>query len=289
MTPDSLIKSINFDLKNIAYLRFDRQSSYSNIISPITRIYLITKGSGKLFLNNRELKLEPDYLYIIPSYVPCTYKFESGLEHYYIHLNINLQNGLSIYNLYNINYKRQAVEIDKVLLSQLVNINPRREIPHHDPRVYQKKPWINKKASFDSFEQCLETNGILSQLFSRFIGSELLSNTDRLLTHKIQPILLFIQNNLSENISVVKLAEMACTSKDHFTKLFKSITGIPPSEFIIRKRIEKAQFLLLSSDLPLNEIIEKTGFRSTSYFCRLFKKYSSFTPEEYRKKRAKHI
>jgi len=289
MTPDILIKSINFDLKNVAYLRFESKSTYSNIISPFTRIYHITKGNGKLFLNNRELVLEPNHLYIIPSYIPCTYEFESGLEHYYIHLNISFQNGLSIYNLYNINYKKEATEIDKILLRQLVAINPNREIPHHDPHVYQKKPWINKTVGFDSFEQSLETNGILSQLFSRFIGSEILSHTDRLLTHKIQPILLFIQNNLSENITVVNIAEMACISKDHFTKLFKSITGIPPSEFIIRKRIEKAQFFLLSSDLSLNEIIEITGFRSTSYFCRIFKKYSSFTPEEYRKKSTKHI
>lgn len=289
MMPDVLIKSISFDLKNVAYSRFENNSQYRDIISPITRIYLITKGKGRLFLNKLEIILEPGFLYIVPPYVPCTYEFDKGLEHFYVHLNIDFQNGLSIYNLYNIHYKKDATETDKILMSQLVTINPNLKIPHHDPQVYQKRPWINKKVTFQSFEQGLETNGILSQLLSRFIGSWLLANTNQLFIHKIQPILLYIQNNLDEDIAVMGLAEMANVSKDHFTKLFKSVTGIPPSEFITRKRIEKAQFFLLSGSLPLKAIIEKTGFRSTSYFCRVFKKYSSFTPEEYRKKSSEYI
>ena len=58
-----------------------------------------------------------------------------------------------------------------------------------------------------------------------------------------------------------------------------------PCEFIIRKRIEKAQFLLLTTDMSQDQIIGKTNFKSDSYFCRIFKKYTSYTPANYRKQR----
>jgi YesN/AraC family two-component response regulator len=60
---------------------------------------------------------------------------------------------------------------------------------------------------------------------------------------------------------------------------------MPPSEFIIKKRLEKAKLLLLTTNYPLSEIIQQTGFKTTPYFCRMFKKYTSFTPEQFRKNR----
>jgi len=82
-----------------------------------------------------------------------------------------------------------------------------------------------------------------------------------------------------------ELSALANLSKDHFTRIFKSIVGIAPCEFIIRKRIEKAQFLLLTTDTTQSQIIEKTNFKSVSYFCRIFKKYTNYSPAEYRKQR----
>jgi AraC family transcriptional regulator len=78
---------------------------------------------------------------------------------------------------------------------------------------------------------------------------------------------------------------MACFSKDHFTRIFKSLLGMPPCEFIIRKRIEKAQLLLLTTDLSHTRIMEETGIRNASYFSRIFKKYTSYTPAVYRRQR----
>ena len=78
---------------------------------------------------------------------------------------------------------------------------------------------------------------------------------------------------------------MACFSKDHFTRIFKSLPGMPSCEYIIRKRIEKAQLLLLTTDLPNNRIMEEIGIRNASYFPRVFRKYTSYTPVVYRKQR----
>ena len=57
MHTEKVGQSINFHLKNISFLRFSSDSRYDNIISPFTRLYLITEGHGHLALENEKLEL----------------------------------------------------------------------------------------------------------------------------------------------------------------------------------------------------------------------------------------
>jgi len=283
MYSEHISESLSFHLRNTAYLRFNSDFDYQDIISPFTRIYLIIEGNGYLIIGNHKIALEAGYLYLIPSFTPCTYHFGAGLSHYYIHLSIDLPNGLSPYTLYSVINKIEAHEPDSKLFERLVHINPELQLPHHHPNVYQTKAWLNKKVNFHSVSQHLETIGILKQLFSRFLESGQSHTLTSMLKYNIQPVLIYIQNSLHHDIRVNELAGMACLSKDHFSKVFKSITGLAPCDYVIRKRIERAQFLLLTTELSQEEIFEQTGFKSASYFSRIFKKITTYTPERYRK------
>ena len=285
MQIEGIGQSIKYHLKNIAYSRFSQQSEYPDIISPFSRIYLITEGYGHIIPGGEKIKLEAGYLYLIPSYMSCSYVFNEELAHYYIHFSMEMTNGLSVYNLFPVYRKIQATTHDLTLFTRLLEINPDLQLPHHDPKIYQSKPWIHKKIVYQSAGQLLETIGIIQQLFSRFLTHKPEHSINQLPTHNIQQILVYIRENLTNDLRIEDLAGMACITKDHFTRVFKSIVGMPPCEFIIRKRIERAQLLLLTTDLPVNQITDQTGFKTTAYFCRIFKKYTSFTPEEYRKKR----
>ena len=285
MQTQKIGQTIHFYLKNIAFSSFLKDSRYSNIISPFTRMYLVTEGEGYIVFEGERTELEGGYLYLIPGFTPCTYFFKKNLAHYYIHFSPEMPSGLNIYSLFSITRKIAAQPLDKILFQRCLELNPGYELPHHDPKVYQNKPWINKEITYATVGKYLETTGIIRQLFSRFTGGESTSNISNLSNHNIQGILTYIQENLANNLSVNELACRACASKDHFTRIFKSVTGIPPSEFIIRKRIEKAKLLLLTTNCPLNEIIAQTGFRTTGYFCRAFKKFTSYTPMEFRMKR----
>ncbi|MDP4225625.1 MAG: AraC family transcriptional regulator [Bacteroidota bacterium] len=275
-------ESLIFQLRNIAFLSFTRDFDYSDIISPFTRMYLITEGHGCLIIGDHKTILEAGNLYLIPSFTSCTYHFGAGLSHYYIHLSIDHPNGLSPFNMYSFTNKTQASELDYLLFKRIQQINPGLQLPHPNPNVYQTKLWLSKKVTYQSVGQHLETLGVLEQIFSRFIKPGENHTMNSMLKYNIQPILLYIQNNLEQDIKVEELANMACFSKDHFSKVFKSITGMPPCDYIIRKRIERTQFLLLTTDLNLNEIIEQTGFKSASYFSRIFKKITSYSPAKYR-------
>ncbi len=285
MYPEQINESFNFHLRNAAILSFEEDRDYNDIISPFTRIYLVTEGSGYIIIGNHKTKLEAGTLYQIPSFTSCTYHFGAGLSHYYLHLSIDQPNGLSPYNLFSVANLTRASELDLCLFQRLLQINPDLQLPHHDPNVYQAKSWMNKKVSYQTPAQHLETIGILKQLFSRFLGSNQNQTMNSLLKYNIQPILLHISDNLKQDIKIDELAGIACLSKDHFSRVFKSITGFAPCDYIIRKRIERAQFLLLTTDLGQKEIIEQTGFKSSSYFSRIFKKSTGYSPERYRKQR----
>lgn len=285
MHKEEIGKCLNFYLKNIAFSRFKDDSEYKNIISPFSRLYLVTEGEGYLVFDGSRIALEPNYLYLIPSFTPCSYFFAKNLAHIYIHFTMEMPSGLNIYSLYRVLSKIKAIDNDPALFHKCLKLNPGHELPHHDPKVYQSKLWMNKEISYSSLAHYLETTAIIAQLFSRFVKDEKSGNISKIANQNFQNILIFIQKNIAREILVSQLAEMSFISKDHFTRNFKAMTGMSPREYIIRKRLEKAKLLLLTTNYSLSEIISETGFKTTAYFCRVFKKYTSFTPEEFRKNR----
>lgn len=285
MNIDTANNLFSFQLRNIALLRFDKDEEYKEVISPFSRIYLINEGSGSLEIGGSVVSLEPGYVYLIPSFVSCSYFFQKGLSHFYVHFSIDHPSGLSPYLFYSVVHKVKANELDSLLFQRLLGINPDLELPHHDPNVYQKKLWLNKKTVFRTASSHLETVGILSQIFSRYTEIVDGSNLNDMLRHNLDKILLHVQVNINRPIKVKELADIACFSKDHFSRLFRSIVGFSPGDYILQKRLEKAKFLLLSTNLPQKEIVELTGFNSIPYFSRIFKKFSGCTPDSYRRKR----
>jgi len=275
--------ALRFELKNIDCLRFLKREEYANIISPYSRLYLITQGRGQVVTGNQTIELEPGYLYLIPNFVHHSQFFEPDLEHIYVHFTSEMENGLSIFNLISVKNKIPASDLSTLLFFRLLELNPGLELPHHDPQVYQTKPWMNKKPSYSSSGPRLETEAIIQQLFSGFIETSSQMNQANFLKFNFHEILRYIQENLRNDIKIDQLAEIACLSNDHFSRVFKSVFGVSPYEFIVRKRIEKSQFLLLSTEYTIHQIIEETNFKNPQYFSRMFKKYTNYTPAKYRK------
>jgi len=74
----------------------------------------------------------------------------------------------------------------------------------------------------------------------------------------------------------------------HFRRLFKSLAGLPPQQFLIQCRLQLAASLLIGSDDPIKQIAEDTGFCSNIYLSRLFKQHYNVTPLEYRQEFCSH-
>lgn len=90
----------------------------------------------------------------------------------------------------------------------------------------------------------------------------------------------FIDENASGNITLNSIASAAYLSKFHFLRLFKSLYGRTPHQYLTEIRIEKAK-QLLRSGLPVADTCFLTGFESISSFKALFKKCTGLTPSRY--------
>ncbi len=92
-----------------------------------------------------------------------------------------------------------------------------------------------------------------------------------------------IEQNYQKNLTVDELAAHSNMSASRFFPRFKKEVGMTPVEYINRYRVNRAILLLISdSELSVEDISERTGFESSAYFRRVFKKITGMSPREYR-------
>ncbi|SDO23521.1 response regulator transcription factor [Alkalicoccus daliensis] len=103
------------------------------------------------------------------------------------------------------------------------------------------------------------------------------------LPEPLQEAAQFIEEHLGEKFSLKDVAAHVHLNPSYFSVLFKEQMGITFSEFLTRKRLQQAKRILLTSDLPVGEIAERTGYQTAKYFIQIFKEYEGKTPSKYRK------
>jgi AraC family transcriptional regulator len=98
----------------------------------------------------------------------------------------------------------------------------------------------------------------------------------------LRTILDFIEADLEGDLSLHRMAGLARMSLDGFIRVFKQSTGIPPHQYVLRKRVERAQALLGKSELSLAEVALRAGFADQSHFTRIFHRLTGVAPRQYR-------
>ena len=92
----------------------------------------------------------------------------------------------------------------------------------------------------------------------------------------------YIEENLTRDVYLSEIADIAYFSPFHFLRIFKEVFGMPPRQYIIDKRLTMAKRLLNNTRKPINEIAVETGFKTPNYFSRIFRKCMGLTPREFR-------
>ena len=87
--------------------------------------------------------------------------------------------------------------------------------------------------------------------------------------------------HLAEDLPLARLAQEAGYSTFHFSRLFKRATGVPPSHYLIRLRVERVRRLLRETTESIIEIGLEVGYANPSYFAQIFRQEVGSTPSEY--------
>lgn len=94
----------------------------------------------------------------------------------------------------------------------------------------------------------------------------------------------WMEKNLRDKICIDDMADKAGLSVRQLNRRFKSATGETINSYLQLIRIDSAKVSLVNTDQPVEEISLTTGYENISFFRRLFKKQTSLTPSEYRKR-----
>jgi len=128
-------------------------------------------------------------------------------------------------------------------------------------------------------------NVLAIHLIRHFLGPRrLIGRSDGVLPRrKFHSVVEYIMENLEGNLTLEQMASVVHISPYHFARQFKATTGLPPHQYVITRRVERAQQLLRPcGDLSLGEIALRVGFSDQSQFCFHFKRAVGVTPGQFR-------
>ena len=140
-------------------------------------------------------------------------------------------------------------------------------------------PFINRSVYFESI-----TKTLILHLFKQYSTSrkEAKNNKKGLSSSALREVLLYIDQHLEEDLSLVEIANIIPLSAHYFATLFKEATGKTLFQYITQRRIECAKELLAREKASIIDICYQVGFKDQSYFAKVFRKYTGFTPKAYR-------
>lgn len=269
---------------NVGLARHVADWNWKNVSSPFARLYYVTEGSANIILSDHVIKLRAGYMYFIPPFTKHSYFCDSTFCHYYAHIYESPQSIHLFLEDWKLPEEVEATVLELSIFERLCALNPTMKLPQSNPTSYdnsatlasnllknKQRPLFNKMAS----------RGFVYSLLAPFFqtASPKITGMDA----RVKTAIMYIRDHMSEAINIEDIAEKLCVSKNYFIRIFKKETGTTPVNFIIQRKIEKAQLLLITESQPIKQIALLVGFEDFSYFNRVFKKVAGITPNEYRK------
>jgi AraC family transcriptional regulator len=115
--------------------------------------------------------------------------------------------------------------------------------------------------------------------------AEVTSGSSALPAFKLRRVTDWMAEHLAEEFSLARLAGLVGMSEYHFNRLFKRATGVPPSRYQIRLRMDAARRLLRETERSVIRIGNDIGYANPSHFARIFRQETGLTPSEYRRQK----
>ena len=131
----------------------------------------------------------------------------------------------------------------------------------------------------------LNVIGLLWKLLGAFVSEPVISEGEQInksQRQKLKDVLSYIRKNIDKNITLEELAQVSGMSPRYFCRVFKSMTGRTPIEYVNYYRIETASQMLITTGESVTDIALNCGFNDMSYFSKMFKKLKGISPSKFR-------
>lgn len=261
-----------FVIKNHPNAKFD----YPIHCHPEYEINLVMNTSGIRVVGDDEEAFEELDLVMTGPFVPHVWKSELVTNHV---ITIQFSSDLLSFQMIN---KRLFMPIRQLLIDSMQGLHfygPEAE------RIRNEIVEITRMQGFQTATKFLNILNLLAyaprrKLVSNMYESENLVNSSK--SRRITKACKYIEENISQKISLSDVAMLVNMSDSAFSHFFKKKTGISFITYVNNLRVAKACDLLASTSLSASEICYDCGFNNKSNFIRIFTKRKNMTPIEYR-------
>jgi AraC-like DNA-binding protein len=107
-------------------------------------------------------------------------------------------------------------------------------------------------------------------------------NVRSLQNWRLKRVLQYVDDHLTAKITLQDLAKVAGLSRMHFAAQFRAAVGMRPHQYLLKRRIERAETLLKQAEISLVEVALTVGFQTQAHFTTVFKRFAGDTPYQWR-------
>jgi YesN/AraC family two-component response regulator len=100
----------------------------------------------------------------------------------------------------------------------------------------------------------------------------------------VQKVITCIDTDITADLSLKTQAKLLNVNPSYLSTLFKKETGVTLTDYVNKKRVERAKHLLKNGNTQIQTVAQSCGILDVNYFTKIFKKYEGVTPKEYRTK-----
>lgn len=254
-------------LKNILFTTWESNLEKQFSKSSMHRLWYIHNGSAFLQTTFGEFELKEKHVYFIPGNTIISSHCDESMDQSYIHFTIN----------------NVIIDFDSINFT------------------YELPDLYNYENIFIEFEQLYKFNKLSDILVQKshiynILSKILIFQNDELCTKnyendslRLQEVLKYIHNNLDKDISCSELANIVNFNKSYFIDLFSKCFKVTPKQYLINKKINYAQSLLLNTNNSIKTIAYICGYYNQLHFSKLFKSKTGMSPKAYRIKNKKYL
>lgn len=250
-------------------------------------INIITKGNGRHYIEDNSIKTRAGDVFIIPPMVRHGFMGGVGFDVFHVLISdrfieknmSDLQLLPSFFTLFN----AEPLMRGKAKKPLHLRLTSEQFLELSD----MLKEVCKHRDQHNPFD-CLARKGFavllisfLCKVYSQKV--EIQSKNEPQRDEAFLKALSYIHERYFEKISIDSLAKTARLSRSTFIRKFNDVCKMSPSEYIINRRIEAAEYMLLNTSYSLLDISFKCGFYDAAHFSKLFTKKKGISPSAYRK------
>jgi AraC-like DNA-binding protein len=277
---------LDFKVLAVQRTQAGRWWNFRHVISPFSRLWLILDGRATVHHHGRDFILRAGQMHLVPPFTEHDCSCPRWFEHYHLHFVSRQPTGVDLLSLLDFDFQIPAPAGALNGFQRLEALCPDRKLPCFDParEEYRQQPLAAEQADRNmNAADWFETRGLMTLLIAPFLRTARINpGVHARVSQQFLSMQEYLHANLHRPLALADLARAAKLHPTYFSDRFRDLVGIRPLEYLMQRRLERAQYLLVASAASVKEVAVQVGFSDPAYFTRVFTRRCGRSPSEYR-------